>query len=229
MHADNDLSPGERSILEAAAEAFARAGFDSVSIADIAVQAGVSKANIFHHFKSKEALYLAVMREACKGHAEFTEALLARADVASVEKLRQLIRYDFEDLFENEQRSHLVVREILNTGCRTGRTMIQPVFLRNFNAVVGLLRQGQERGEFRRDLDPSVVAWMIGGTVMIFFQNRESLGHFPGMDGRIDPAGYAEKVYRIVLGGLCAEPAAGAATRVRRASNPVKTRKRVPQ
>ena len=228
MDADVEISAGERSILEAAAEAFARAGFDSVSLAEVAAQAKVSKANIFHHFRSKEGLYLEVMREACKGHAQFTESLLARTDLSSTEKLKRLIEFDFDDLFHNEQRSHLVVREILNTGCRSGRSMIQPVFLRNFVAVVGLLRQGQECGEFRTDVDPAVVAWMIGGTVMLFFQNRESLGHFPGMDCRLGPAAYAAKVFEIVLGGLRAAPAC-AGKHAGPAPSPVTTRKRVPQ
>ena len=139
MSHPSEMASGARAILEAATEAFSRAGFDSVSLTDVANQAKVCKANIFHHFKSKDALYVEVLREACKGHAEFTEALLARSDLSSVDKLRQLIHFDFIDGFSNEQRFQLVIREILNTGCNTGRNLIEPVFLRNFAAVIGLV------------------------------------------------------------------------------------------
>lgn len=201
-------SSGARAILDAATEAFARAGFDSVSIADIATQAGVSKANIFHHFKSKEALHQDVLREACKGHAEFAEALLARTDIGSVDKLQALIRFDFNDAFSNELNTHLVVREVLNTGCCAGRDLVEPVFMRNFQAVVGIIRQGQQNGEFAPDIDPSTVTMMIGATVILFFQNRHILDRFPGLSAGAQCEAYADLVFRAVLGGVVASRAA---------------------
>ncbi len=57
-------------ILAAAEELFSRRGFDAVSMNEIAEAAGVSKANIFHHFESKNALYLAVVRNACSDSVE---------------------------------------------------------------------------------------------------------------------------------------------------------------
>ncbi|AQA18529.1 hypothetical protein BST95_10070 [Halioglobus japonicus] len=46
-------------ILEAAANAFAGAGFDAASLADIAAQAGVKKALVQYHFSTKEQLWRA--------------------------------------------------------------------------------------------------------------------------------------------------------------------------
>lgn len=225
-HASTDLPPGARSILEAATAAFARAGFDSVSIADIAAEAGVCKANVFHHFKSKEGLYLTVMREACHDHARFTEQLLARDDLSSTEKLRRLIAFDFADLFGNAQRGQLVTREILNSGCRSGREFVQPVFLRNYNAVVALLEQGRARGEFRADLDAPIFTWLIGGPIMLLFQNREILPQLPGLGAIRGTAADVERVFAAVLGGL--KPAAPPVHRKRSAARPTaKSRKRV--
>src|SRR3989344_8760963 len=62
-------------ILVAAEELFARQGFDAVSMNAIAEAASVSKANIFHHFESKNALYLAVVRGACADSAERLQRL----------------------------------------------------------------------------------------------------------------------------------------------------------
>ena len=52
-------------ILEAAESLFSERGFDAVSMSDIAAAAGVCKANVFHHFTSKNELYIAVLRNAC--------------------------------------------------------------------------------------------------------------------------------------------------------------------
>ena len=48
-------------ILNAAATAFAINGYDGASIAKIADEAGITKPVIYHHFASKQALYVAVL------------------------------------------------------------------------------------------------------------------------------------------------------------------------
>ena len=59
MHAERNSgdklsqAAGELAILEAAERLFAQQGYDGVSMRTIAREAGVSKANIYHHFDSK--------------------------------------------------------------------------------------------------------------------------------------------------------------------------------
>jgi TetR/AcrR family transcriptional regulator len=48
-------------ILDAALAAFADRGFHGTSLADVATAAGLSKPNLLYYFRSKEALYLAVL------------------------------------------------------------------------------------------------------------------------------------------------------------------------
>lgn len=48
-------------LVDVALELFARRGVDGVSIAEVAVAAGASKANVMHHFTSKDGLYAACL------------------------------------------------------------------------------------------------------------------------------------------------------------------------
>ena len=57
---------GRGRILQAAAGLFAERGFHGVSISDVAEAAGLVKSAIYHHFPSKEALYIAVLDQTCK-------------------------------------------------------------------------------------------------------------------------------------------------------------------
>lgn len=52
-----------RIILDAAAELFSEQGYDRTSIRDIARKVGLLPGSVYHHFASKDALYLAVHRE----------------------------------------------------------------------------------------------------------------------------------------------------------------------
>jgi AcrR family transcriptional regulator len=49
-------------ILDAAVRKFANAGYDSASVDDICAEAGVSKGAFYHHFPSKQAVFLALMQ-----------------------------------------------------------------------------------------------------------------------------------------------------------------------
>jgi AcrR family transcriptional regulator len=51
------------SLVQAAAAAFARAGFQGTSMDDVAAEAGVTRLIVYRHFESKEELYRAVLEQ----------------------------------------------------------------------------------------------------------------------------------------------------------------------
>jgi AcrR family transcriptional regulator len=77
----------QRSILYAAAEVFARRGFDGARIEEIAVAAGVSKTLIYEHFKGKRELYAHIRS---KGTAESLDRVLEAAAAADADSRQQL-------------------------------------------------------------------------------------------------------------------------------------------
>ena len=201
MPGSEQRADGAAAILQAATALFAREGFEPVSVADIAAEAGVSKANVFYHFASKEALYLAVMRQISDEHAEYAEGLLV-APGGTAERLRSLFVFELRAMIENETRSRLVLREFGECETSRARRLAQKVFERNFRAVVALFEQGRERGEFAPELNPAVAALVWGGAQHVFFQCRDlarGTTEFRAVDSAAD---YAESVCELLLSGL---------------------------
>lgn len=65
------------SLLEAAAEVFARRGFQAASVDEVAEAAGFTKGAVYAHFESKEDLFLAMLDERFAGRIDEVRAVLA--------------------------------------------------------------------------------------------------------------------------------------------------------
>ncbi|MFT4188622.1 MAG: TetR/AcrR family transcriptional regulator [Aeromicrobium sp.] len=72
-------------ILEISSLAFGSDGFAATNLADVARSAGISKPLIYHHFGSKEGLYIACLDQAGELLADAMERV-ARGDVVGVER-----------------------------------------------------------------------------------------------------------------------------------------------
>jgi TetR/AcrR family transcriptional regulator len=195
------LAGAARSIIDAATELFAEHGFDAISVASIAKRAGVCKANVFHHFPSKEELYLAVSKEASAEHADYVEALL-RAPGNSADKVRKLTYFHITNLLDNSQRTRLLLREISDPGHARVRKLARAVFQRNFTAVVNIFEQGRESGEFRASIDPAAAAMIVSGAAQCFFSCRGAVHEFREATGLENPQTYAERVADLLLAGV---------------------------
>lgn len=194
----------ECDILSAARELFARHGYDAVSTSAIAERAGVSKANVYHHFHSKEDLYFAVLRNACdEAAARWAEVL--RQDSPLAQRIRDYACQHLTEMCNEPMQVRLVLREIIEHGQHSenrGCKLAQEVFCGGFDEVVGMFREGQKRGEIRDDVDPAFAAHLLLAANASFFQWRDVMRHMPGIDFADDLEGYARRLTDILMNGL---------------------------
>lgn len=192
---------GARRIAEVAAGLFAREGFKGVSMAALAREAGVSKAAIFHHFPSKEALYYRVIQEACRETTAFLQDP-GREEAPADQALAEFARYFVRHLFTHADVSQLVLRELLDAESERVRTLAEEVHGDNHQRLVTLIRRGQEAGLFTPEHDPSLVAVVLVGAQLFFFQARAALRHMPETEFAEDPEVFAEGLTDLLMLGL---------------------------
>jgi AcrR family transcriptional regulator len=85
-------------LLEAAAEVFARRGFNGASVEEVADVAGYTKGAVYSNFSSKDELFLAVLQGRMAAQVEFLESLSREAGSQLRNGSAQLPDLDWMDL-----------------------------------------------------------------------------------------------------------------------------------
>ncbi len=201
-------SDGALLILAAAEALFAERGYNAVPVSAIATRAGVSKANVFHHFKTKDRLYLTVLRRACGTATQVWRERMA-GDGAFGERIRHAARAHLLHLLEQEDVSRLILREVVENGPRRGPELAEQVFDEDFAGLVQVIREAQHHGELRREADPAVVASLLLGADVFFFLARSVLIHMKAATFAVDPERYSALLTDYLLTGLAPNDAAG--------------------
>lgn len=105
------LSTTEEKIVEAAREIFAQKGFAGARMQEIADRAGINKGLLHYYFRSKEALFKAIFREA---FAQFSQVLLdlLSGDAPVLEKIERIVDIYMDMLCQNPTLPGFIVNEL---------------------------------------------------------------------------------------------------------------------
>ena len=146
-------------IVDAARELFGGAGFERVTMAQVADRAGVARATVFNYFPSKHALVDAITSEVLA----YWMGMLERALANTTAPVPTLARALFDHMGEGIERYHGfyqgVFREIvkMRVGLEPGGDAAA-IRERAQTLLATLLARGQARGEITRDADPDDLA-----------------------------------------------------------------------
>ena len=194
-------SSGEQAILEAAETLFAEKGFDAVSMSAIARLAKTSKPNIYHHFKNKNELYLAVMKSAVQRSSVLLDSL-EEAPGTFRQHLSDFSAGQLHNILTHSRSTQLILRETLSGGTQNGHEIAKHVVGKVFSRLVAMVRHGQQENEFRDDIDPALAAFMVVAANMFFFQASPIMKHIPEADFTSDAGTFSNGVMDILFSGV---------------------------
>jgi AcrR family transcriptional regulator len=203
-----------RRILEAAANVFARDGYDGCSLNDLIRETGVTKGAFYFHFASKLDVALATFRFKQeqvleRAQAEIGDQPDAAAELAAMVRARARI-----------YREDPSARAVLRLGAELGTTAGSGSEFAQFQeltieALARVVRRGQREGLFRQDLDPREAGEVILGALI----GADRLSRL--LTGGSDAEHRGERVVDVLVRGMAA-PGRGEA---QRKSHPLKRRK----
>ena len=134
----------EAAILRAAERVFARAGFQGATMAEIAEEAGLPKANLHYYFGNKKDLYSAVLAGVLRDWLDPIEVLTAQADPH--EALTHYIRRKMALSVERPDASRVFANELLHGAPVVGESLrreLRSIVKRKAAVIDGWIAQGR--------------------------------------------------------------------------------------
>lgn len=190
------------SILDAAEKIFVNSGFSGSSMKNIAEQAHVAKSLLYHYFSSKRELWDEVIQRRIS-QAKLPERMIEMVSsivsegLEAVRNKKNHTTY-FEFLRDNPQ----FVRMLAWLNAEQSLWICPPPEVRN--EVINKLKELQEKGVFRDDIDPRMFVVCFMSICEMWFMSGNRISAWFGEDMHEDKMSerYIDAVGKILLDGI---------------------------
>jgi TetR/AcrR family fatty acid metabolism transcriptional regulator len=152
-----------RIILDAAVRVFARQGFHTCRVSDIADEAGVAYGLVYHYFSSKEAILDTLFLERWDVMLE----AIGAADAAPLpprEKLHAIASFIVDSYRHDPDLMKVIIVEVTRAANTFGRTHLDKI-LQAYEGIARIVEHAQREGAFRTDIEARFAAQAFYGLV----------------------------------------------------------------
>jgi len=150
-------------ILKAAIKVFAKNGFYATRVSEIAKAAGVADGTIYLYFKNKDDVLITIFEDGINRLLVILREV-AESDEPFEKRITRIIELQL-GLLEDQRDLAEVITVNLRQSSRLLKQYATPLFMQYIDVIAGVVREGQEEGAFRKDLNPRVVARSLFGAL----------------------------------------------------------------
>jgi TetR/AcrR family transcriptional regulator, fatty acid metabolism regulator protein len=151
-----------RQILDAAVRVFARQGFHSTRVADVADEAGVAYGLVYHYFRSKDQILNEVFSERWSLLLETIER--TDGDLSPRQRLAAVAGFIVDSYRHDPELMKVIIVEVTRAANSFGRIHL-PEIRNAYELIAGIVAEGQARGDFRDDVDPMFASMSFYGAI----------------------------------------------------------------
>ena len=152
-----------RQILDAAIRVFAREGFHSARVSDVAEEAGVAYGLVYHYFDSKDQMLNELFSERWALLLEAIRQADSELDTPR-EKLGAAAGFIVESYRYDPELMKVIIVEVTRAANSFGRTHL-PEIRQAYDAIAKIVSDGQAEGEFRTDVSAEFAAMLFYGAI----------------------------------------------------------------
>jgi TetR/AcrR family transcriptional regulator, fatty acid metabolism regulator protein len=152
-----------RQILDAAVRVFARQGFHTCRVSDIADEAGVAYGLVYHYFRSKDEVLDTLFLE----RWNVMVALIGQVDEQDLparDKLYAIASFIVDSYRRDPELMKVIIVEVTRAANSFGRTHLDQIRLA-YDRIAVIVEKGMGSGEFRDVVTPQFAAMAFYGAI----------------------------------------------------------------
>ena len=180
------LSTKQIQLLDTAEMLFSQKGFDGTSVRDIAEAAGINTAMISYYFGSKEKLMEEIFERKSLNIKEKVANLLKDDSLDPLEKMYSLVDMFIEGILSRKTFHRILLCEQIVNQNPLIITMLDKTKTKNSEYINDLIRLGQKKGMFRKNIDIPMMTNTLIGTVSHTLVNLDFYKTYHHMEGMKD-------------------------------------------
>jgi TetR/AcrR family fatty acid metabolism transcriptional regulator len=198
----NGQADKRRAILDAAIRVFARQGFHSARVSDVASEAGVAYGLVYHYFDSKDQMLNELFSERWSLLLDASEKV-QRGGGSVREKLGGVAGFIIESYRHEPELMKVIIVEVTRAANSFGRTHLAEI-RQAYELIEKIVADAQAAGEFRNDVSPAFASMLFYGAIEQLLTGW-IFEVVPGADEDFEHA--RELVVETICGGLEPRPA----------------------
>ena len=152
-----------RQILDAAVRVFARQGFHTCRVSDIADEAGVAYGLVYHYFKSKEEVLDTLFLERWEILLEAIRSTSNRRGEPR-DKLYAVAGFIIDSYRYDPELMRVIIVEVTRAANSFGQTHLAKI-TEAYDLIGKVVEKAQRAGEFRGDISPQFAAMAFYGAI----------------------------------------------------------------
>ena len=153
-----------KEIVQATLDLTAEQGIKKVTTQAIADKVGIAQPTVFRHFKTRDAIFAAVIGWIAENLFKAISSGFNSDDLPD-EQLRKLIQRQLTFINKHRAIPRVLFSDLLHLESPKLKASLQEVMNRYISRVTLLLEQGKESGVFREDLDVEQTARYIAALI----------------------------------------------------------------
>lgn len=185
-------------LLNSAMRLFVKKGYKGSSVAEITKDAGLTRGALYCHFETKEHLAREIIKLFEKKYLDSMIHYVEIEGKSASEKFQKMMRFNV--WFAGEHPNLCLFMTVISAEMVGSRNRLEPylksVYQKWSHFITEILKQGKRAGEFKREIDPQMMAWVIigvhDGVLLQKEMNRET----------IDLQSYTKQFRDLIISGL---------------------------
>lgn len=156
------MNKTKRAIFESAIQVFSNCGYTGATMDEVVARAGVAKGSLYYHFKSKEELFIFIIKEGMNLIHEEVEKATKNID-DSYEIIKESAKVQLKYVYENKDLFKVIISQIWGTGERNNmlREEIKSLINKSSKKFKAVMDSG-----YIEDEDPLLLSYGLLGVLV---------------------------------------------------------------